>query len=289
MSAVGGAGGARNIEAREVVEDAAETGPSTGSGRTEAEAAAERSRDRLADLPFASRARVREICAKPLAEPSGIAYHASRKSLFVVGDRGHIAEISREGAIIRKERIGKLDFEGVTVGPRGNLFVVSEEKPPRLIEIDPETLAVRRSMKIDPDLDGKRVIARRENDGLEGLCYVAEDDAFYALNQDRPPRIVRLSLPEKKNGKVRIEEAIELPSDVKHGSDLTYDPETRHFLVSQASDDGKRGAVHELTRNGRLVRTLALPGERQEGLALGPSGTAWIAQDSGGVLEVRTP
>lgn len=44
--------------------------------------------------------------------------------------------------------------------------------------------------------------------------------------------------------------------------------------------------IHEITMQGGLLRTVRVPGDRPEGLALAPSGQAFLAQDSGGVLRI---
>lgn len=261
-----------------------------GLGRREWPADDGRVPDPHADLPI-GRPDARSVAIGPrlrdFPEPSGIAWHHERGTLFLVGDRGHIAEISARGKLLRSEKVGKLDFEGVTVGPEGRVYAVVEEKPPRLLEIDPDTLEVRRELEIDRDFEGKRVICRRPNEGLEGLCWVEEDRAFYAVNQDAPPRIVRLVLPEDGKKKVRIDRVIDLEKAVDNQANgLAYDPASRHFLVTESGGDRAHGAVHEVTRKGKLVRSIPLDADHPEGLALDGRGAAFVAQDGGRILRI---
>ena len=262
-----------------------------GGGPDWAEAAAGGDDAAHAALPFGRGASTTEIGPGrgKLPEPSGIVFHPQRGTLFVVGDRGHVVEMTREGRVLRKERVHEYDLEGVTVGPKGRIYAVNEERPPKIIELDPDTLEVRRTFKIEKKDDGRRVIARHANQGVEGLCWVEEDQAFYALNQDRPPAIVRLDVPlgKKDGGEAKIDKVIGLEKAVDNqASDLMYDPVSRHFLVTESGGDHAGSALHEMTRHGKLVRTLPLEGDRPEGLALDDRGSAFLAQDGGRVLRV---
>src|SRR3954453_14046643 len=83
-------------------------------------------------------------------EPSGIAYHPQRGTLFVAGDRGHIAEMTRDGAMLHDRRLGQgLDLEGITVGPGGRLYLCAEKQPPTIMAVDPDTLQTLRRWQVD--------------------------------------------------------------------------------------------------------------------------------------------
>lgn len=247
--------------------------------------------EKLAALPFGRTASVRSLDeADGVREPSGAAFHKERGTVFIVGDRGHVVEMSREGEVLNKRKLDDLDLEGVTVGPEGRLFAVAEGKPSRIVEIDPDTLKVRRKFKIDNEFEGKKVLARHANDGPEGIVWVPEEKAFYVLNQDRPTRLLKLDVPldKKDGGKAQVVRSIEL-DDVVHqkGSDLAWDSKSGHFLVTESGGDSKKGGhIHEVTPKGAHVRSVTIPGRYQEGFALDDKGSAFIAQDSGGILRV---
>src|SRR5262245_14903494 len=78
---------------------------------------------KLAALPFGRSSSIAEIGPKPkqIAEPSGIVYHPDRGTLFAVGDRGHVVEMTRDGEVLSRRRISHLDLEGVTIGPKGRV------------------------------------------------------------------------------------------------------------------------------------------------------------------------
>jgi uncharacterized protein YjiK len=287
---IGGRGGLQG--AGDVEEAAAEPARGAG-GAAPASAGAPRTRGAgaVAALPFGRGSIQTKILGrKALPEPSGIAFHPARGTLFAVGDRGHIVEMTREGEVLVKARLKKdIDLEAICVGPKGLLYAATEEAPAQVIEIDPKTLEVTRRFKIDVKVGGEKLVARRANDGIEGLAWSEKERCYFALNQDRPPRIVRLEVPldEKKGGKAKIKETIDLHDAVAEwGSDLSIDARTGHFLVTEAGDAGVKGALHEIARDGTLVRSVRLPGKTQEGFALDDRGSAYVAQDDGGVIRI---
>jgi hypothetical protein len=66
----------------------------------------------------------------------------------------------------------------------------------------------------------------------------------------------------------------------------SYDAASGHFLITESSSGEGAGNVYELTREGKQMRKLEIPGARAEGLALDGLGRAFIADDAGGVLRV---
>jgi uncharacterized protein YjiK len=247
-------------------------------------------RQRAKRLPFGPKARVTVVLparSKAVREPSGIAFHPSRGTLYVVGDRGDVAELSREGEVLRQERLKGRGFEGVTVGPRGRIFAIEERRTPRIYELDPDTLEIQAKYEVDPRRHGKRVLGKASNKRTEGLCYLPEQDAFYCVNQD-PPRLVRLEVPVgKKQGTALVVDVIDLSKVVeRHASDITHDPVSGHLLVVESSRGKGKGRVYELTPEGAQVSVSVIPGKRAEGLALDGTGSAFIADDAGGVLRL---
>ena len=227
-----------------------------------------------------------DVSKKKAPEPSGIAFHPTRGTLFVVGDRGHVIEMTREGEILNRERIEKYDLEGITVGPDGTLFA-TREGGPKILEIDPDSLDVIRKIDVDRKHDGDKVVQKRENEGLEGIVWVASRDAFYAVNQDHPAALLRLSMPERGDERdAEIEEVIPLKDIVEdHASDVTFDPTSGNFLITESRDEG--GLLHVVTPAGEHVETRQLPGDSTEGFAIADDGSAYVAEDDGPIRHVQ--
>lgn len=243
-----------------------------------------------AALPFGPSAKVKPLAVsggQSVKEPSGIVYHPKRDTLFVVGDRGGVSEVDRTGVVVHRLKLDDYGFEGVTVGPDGRVFAIEEKKKPMLYELDADTLRVVAAYEVDPKINGERVLGDRRNKSAEGVTYVPEEKAFYCVNQE-PPRLVKLDVPlHQKEGKARAVKAVDLSGIIAHqASDVTYDAASGHFLVLESSGGWGEGALYELTREGKLVGRVAVPGVRAEGLALDGTGTAFISDDAGGVLRV---
>jgi uncharacterized protein YjiK len=247
-------------------------------------------RQERAQLPFGPAAKVTSVLradSKVVKEPSGIVFHPGRGTLFVVGDRGDVAELTPEGKVLRRANIDGHGFEGVTVGPNERIFAIEEKKTPTIYEIDPDSLEVKAEYEVDTKRHGERIIGNEHNRSTEGLCYVPEQNAFYCINQ-QPPRLVKLEVPvDQQHGKAKAVDVMELSDVVEHqASDVTYDRASGHFLITESSGGKGEGFVYELTRDGQRVSKSAIPGERAEGLALDGFGRAFIADDAGGVLRI---
>lgn len=225
----------------------------------------------------------------PLAdfpEPSGIVWHPSRRSLFLVGDEGDIGELSLDGRLLRKQHVGG-DLEGITVDPSSGLLYVVREEHEVILELDPDDFSVLRRFTIDRTWKNDPDYLKRGGDGVEGLTFVPDTAApeggrFWVVNQYDPPVLVELDIPlhssRAKYETARIRRAI--PVDSAPLSEVTWDAGARRFLVLSAL--WKRVSI--LDPDGNQERSVHIPGFLTEGLALMPDGRFAIAQDSGGVV-----
>jgi len=93
-----------------------------------------------------------------IKEPSGIVFHALRKTLFVVGDKGDLCEMTCEGKVLNKKRIIEADFEGITCNPSTGLLYIAIEGDEKIIETEPEKLEIKRGFTIESTFDGKEVL-----------------------------------------------------------------------------------------------------------------------------------
>ncbi|MBI5365532.1 MAG: SdiA-regulated domain-containing protein [Planctomycetes bacterium] len=237
----------------------------------------------------------RDICPPAiLREPSGVAFHPTRGTLFAVGDEGDLAEITTAGAKVKSTHLGDFDLEGITVGPSGKLLIAIECRrdlegaPPALLVVDPETQAIERTLIADPLLDGTRVLALKPNDGIEGICWV-EGRGLFAVNQIAPARLVELDLPATGE-RVTVKRIVaELAASVPCASDLGWDAASGHFLIISSSQKERSGKLYELDADGKVLRDYPMPGERQEGYCRDAAGNAYVACDSGGILRCAPP
>ncbi len=212
--------------------------------------------------------------------PSGVAYHPGLRRLFVVGDKGLLAEVTLDGRLLRTQPI-KGDLEDVAVHtPSGRLVLLSEKKS-RLIVLDPRSLAEIGHWKMDRAFFIGHVPSDR-NAGFEGLGFRAQagrpgGGLFYLTHQRNPALLVSFVFdPASAPGPLPQESLVHrFPIDGKDLTAVTYVPSLDRVLV--LSDVRDRLLV--LRDDGTEEADIAVPGTQQEGLALDDAGTLWIADD----------
>ncbi len=226
-------------------------------------------------------------------EPSGICYHPQRGTLFVVGDEGDVGELQTDGSWVKKKRLRRGDFEGITCDPSSGLLYVAVERAEAILEMDPETLEVTRAFSIPRVHEGKTLL-KSGGQGLEAITFVPdpkhpEGGTFYVSNQsyslDDPEDIsalfeVQLGL---RSGTREVRIIRYFRPGVIDLSGLYYDAATDHiFVISDATN-----AIFEYSRTHQLLHAWAFPGDDQEGIAVDGEGYLYIAQDSGGIIKIR--
>ena len=210
-----------------------------------------------AALPFGEGSKEpKDICpGSVFNEPSSILFHAERGTLFAVGDEGDLIELKTDGTVLQTSHPGHMDFEGITLGPDGKIYVGVEclydekGKPSGILVVDPDTLEVERTIQVDAMLNGARVFAVREDGGMEGLCYVPER-GWFAVNQFFPARLVELDVPAEGDRATVKRIVADLTLPVVCASDICYDATSGHILVISSSFEGRMGKVFELDLNG---------------------------------------
>ena len=246
---------------------------------------------------------VGQIDRSKFNEPSGIVYHPIRGTLFVVGDEGDLCEMTGKGVLVKKklsDRRGpagqRPDYEGITCDPATGLLYVAVEGQETIIEVDPETFETKRTFRLERVLNGKTLM-KKGGQGIEGITFVPdpqhpEGGTFYVAHQS-----FTLENPGEVSGILEVELPLRTAShDDPRGktlrcfslgvidlSGLHYDKATdRVYVISDATN-----TLWEITRQGRIVRRYAFPGDSQEGIAVDPGGYVYIAQDSGGILKIE--
>jgi len=209
-------------------------------------------------------------------EPSGIAYHAGRGSLFVVDDGGTLAEMQLDGRVIRTRRVGTADLEGVAVDPESGVLYLAVEGDDSVLVVDPESLDLLREYTL-PRLDGDTVLFAEGGNGIEAITAVGPGRLVVA-NQDDPPIVVEVELRDHAPRVVS-----HFRPDVTDLSALHWDGGRRLLLL--VSDGANR--LMAFSPDGVLRASWSIPGLDQEGLAVTPDGTAYVAQDRGGVLRLE--
>jgi uncharacterized protein YjiK len=230
---------------------------------------------------------------KQLDEPSGIVYHPERRTLFVVGDEGDIAEIDTDGKIKRAQKLRRgADLEGITLDTKNGYLYAVVEDTETILEVDIDTFKIRREFRIDRKLGKKTILRPNDNEGFEAVTYVPTPGrgTLFVANQSydnapqNPSVICAITLPLE-----RTERKIDLKMDrcfnlgIPDLSALHYDTKTGHLLVVSDATN----TIYQVTLAGRIVNFWAFPGDEQEGLAIDENNFMYIAQDIGGVLKIK--
>jgi uncharacterized protein YjiK len=230
---------------------------------------------------------VEEWPLRELPEPSGVAYDAARKTLFVAGDEGDLAEVSTDGRLLRLRHLGG-DLEGITYDPDNGLLYLVREGKDVVLEVRPSDLTVVREIAIDRAFAGDPNFVRSGGDGIEGITYKpgargGAAGTFYAVNQFDPPVLLELgaSLASSKATVVSIDKAWSMENAPL--SDVAWDPVADAFVIVSAL----WRAAYVVSAQGKRLATVHLPGIMQEGLARLPDGSFVIVQDTGGLLRWR--
>ena len=243
------------------------------------------------DLPYTW---VGNISRAQIAEPSGVTYHPLRKTLFVVDDGGFIHEIRLDGTKVKTKDLQARDLEGITMDPgTGWLYTVVEDDE-MILEINPQTLTIRREFKINRSFEGKTLL-KEGGMGVEAITFVpdtshSEGGTFWIGNQSvnlKPNKepsvvcevVVPLNTSEAQMAEATIIRFFEM--DFIDISGLAYDAQADYLvLISDTTN-----LLVELKRDGTLLHRYLLPGDDQEGVTLDGLGYMYIAQESGQIIK----
>lgn len=235
------------------------------------------------------------IAKSRIAEPSGIAYHSARRSLFIVDDSGSIYEVQLDGTVVRSRGLKELDIEGVTVNPETGFLYAAVEDDETILELDPETLAIEREFKIERNFEGEQIL-RKGGMGIEAIAFVPdashpEGGTFWVGNQsfglkkrDEPSVVCEVNVPLRSSKTRKAVGTIihAYRMDFIDISGLTYDAQGDVLiLISDMSN-----LLVELKREGTILGQYLLPGDEQEGVVLDGLGYMYIAQESGEIIKL---
>ena len=235
------------------------------------------------------------ISKAQIAEPSGITYHPTRRSLFLADDSGSVHEVSLEGRLIQSKGLNERDIEGITVDPSTGLLYAAVEDDEVILELEPENLAIQRQFRINRDFKGEQLL-RKGGMGIEAIAFVPdashpEGGTFWVGNQS-------FSLKAKDEPSVVCEVVVPLRSTTAKMADgtiiraykmnfidisgLAYDAQGDYLvLISDTTN-----LLVELKREGTILRQYLLPGDEQEGIVLDGLGYMYVAQENGKIIKL---
>ena len=228
-----------------------------------------------------------------IVEPSGIIFHPTRRTLFVVSDEGGLFEIGTDGSPIDNMDIPG-DLEGITVHPRTGLLYVVREGEDVILEVDPSRKTVQRRFHLKREYGGNPEFIEKRIDsfdnGIECIAFIPDEShpeggTFILGNQWDPPCLFEVEVPLissiSESASAVIIRVLNFKLDDPAG--MYFDEGTGRLNVISDADN----ILVELTLSGRLVAQYAFPGDNQEGLTRDDQGYLYIAQDTGGILRIK--
>ncbi|MYK92927.1 hypothetical protein F4009_02790 [Candidatus Poribacteria bacterium] len=235
------------------------------------------------------------ITKAQIAEPSGITYHPTRRSLFIADDSGSIHEINLHGTFIQAKGLNELDIEGITMDPGTGLLYAAIEDDEVIIEIEPKTLTIQRKFRIARDFKGE-LLLKKGGMGIEAITNEPdashpEGGTFWVGNQS-------FSLKAKDESSVVCEVVVPLRTETAAIADasiinaykmnfidisgITYDSQADILvLISDTTN-----LLVEMSREGKILGKYLLPGDEQEGITLDGLGYMYIAQENGAIIKL---
>jgi hypothetical protein len=213
-----------------------------------------------------------------VVEPSGLVFHPTLEKWFLVGDEGSLAELDADGRVARVDAVPG-NLEGITVhGPSGALLVLAEGTS-ELVVWDPIARKERRRIR----LDRAGLLGRAPGDvtnGFEGVAFVEQPagGTLYLAHQRAPALVVVARFDLSAVGDTLGADAITARWPVGGRGDLTdisWSGEMGRLLVLA----DKKDRLVIMSAEGRLLGEVKLPGRQQEGVALAPDGSLWLADD----------
>ena len=235
------------------------------------------------------------ITQSQIAEPSGITYHPTRRSLFVADDSGNVYEISLEGRLIQSKGLNERDIEGITVNPDTGLLYAAVEDDEAILELAPKDLAIQREFRIGRNYKGEQLL-RKGGMGIEAIAFVPdtshpEGGTFWVGNQsfslkakDEPSVVCEVVVPLRSTTAKQSDGTIirAYKMDFIDISGLAYDTQGDFLvLISDTTN-----LLVELKREGTILRQYLLPGDEQEGIVLDGLGYMYLAQENGKIIKL---
>lgn len=215
-------------------------------------------------------------------EPSGLAFHPGKNCLVVVGDEGDLAEISLEGETLTQKIVGG-DLEGIVADPTRKVFYAVDETAGSLLVLNWEDYSIIDRVDLAPIIE-KAGLSAKGTDGFEGIALQPSEGkstiTLWLGHQTKPTALVPLDL-EGDPIRISTREGIEVP--ITEIAGMSFDPKTGDLWLLSDKDD----LACRISETGEVLEQRPIPGKNQEGLAILPDGSWWIADDSGGVFKVQ--
>ncbi len=224
-----------------------------------------------------------EVIAK-IPEASGICYSTKSNTLFIVNDEGTIYEITKKGKVLRSEKIGDYDFEGITIDDKKSLLLIAIEGKDSILVLKQKNFKIKKILPIKRKYK-KIKLLKKSGDGIEAIAlyknkiYVAnQSNKKYPKEDSSIIAILDYKLNKKK---LKIKDIIDPKyTDI---SGMTF-YKNRLFMIS----DKNNLIIEYDIQNKKVLGKRKLSKKfAQEGITFDNKGILYIADDKGKVLKYK--
>jgi len=200
-----------------------------------------------------------------IPEPSGIT--SFNNTLFIVSDKNRtIYKTSLEGEILQKVKLKYDDLEGVTIDKSTQNFWVVDESKRALIILDSKGGFLQK-IKIKGEQQHK-------NSGLEGVCFVENENSLVVLNEKQPRQLLALNL----NGEILRKIDFNFSKDI---SGICFDESSNSFWI--VSDESQ--LILNINKKGELIKSYNIPVKKAEGIII-YNNNLYVVSDSENALYI---
>ena len=209
-----------------------------------------------------------------IPEASGIGYCRNSDTLIVANDEGSYYEISPEGKILEKNKLGNYDLEGVVCEDNQMLFAV-ENKGILIVE---RKRGQDKNVILHTNFSGKKVTLFNKKAGIEGIA--KHGDRIYLSKQSKKKKDAFIAVLDQTTSPFSIIDVLE--HGIADTSGLCYH-EGYLYMVS----DRKDLLVKYDLEQRKKVNKVKLPKGAWEGIAFDNHGFVYLADDEGRVLKYK--
>jgi len=207
-----------------------------------------------------------------IPEASGISYCTDSDTLVVANDEGRYYEISRDGDILNKKKLGKYDLEGVVCTDKKFIFAIEDEG---LLFVNRKT-GKKKKVTFSTDYRAKKLPLFDKKDGVEGLA--KNGDTLYLAKQAKKKNDSFIAVVHFDRYHQKV---IDL---IKHKIPDTAGLTMHNGLLYMVSDKKDLLIQYDMKKK-KITYKVKLPKAAQEGIAFDGKGFVYIADDDGYVLK----
>jgi nitrite reductase/ring-hydroxylating ferredoxin subunit len=202
-----------------------------------------------------------------IPEASGISYCHNSNTLMVANDEGTFYEISPEGAILSKHKLGKYDLEGVVCEEDKIIFAVEDGA---LLEVNRKTLKTKLLKIKGQDFKFSKKA------GIEGITKIK--DLYYVSIQAKTEKDSKILVLKAGKNYAKVLETIE------HGIIDSAGMQYHNKKLYIVSDKKDKLYLYNLKKN-KIKKRIKLPKFAQEGITFGVNKDIYFADDDGAVFK----